>query len=400
MSAAHIGRRAALAGTAAAGFGGSSRAQLAPLRVGVLTDQNGPYADASGAGALLAARLAIADFGGEVQGSKVEAIIGDTQNKPDVAASVARAWYDTQGVELITDLPVTPVALAVQQVAREKSRSVIITAAAASEFTSKFCAPTSVHWADDTHALAAGVATSVVANGGKSWFFITVDFAFGLGLEREASAVIGAGGGRVLGSARYPLGTSDFSSLILQAQASGAQVIGLASVGGDLVNLIKQCGEFGVGQDGKQILAGFLIYITDIRALGQKVAAGFSFPSGFYWDQNDTARAFAKRFYAERKAMPTRAQAGTYAGVLHFLKAMAKAGTRDAVAVGRAMRAMPGDYLGRPATVRADGRVLYDVSLYRVKTAAETKASWDYYTSAGTLAAKDAFLPMTAACGA
>lgn len=395
----HIGRRTALAGGLALAATSRARAQRdTAVRIGVLTDQNGPYADASGSGAVLAAQMAAKDFGPTVLGLPIEIVPGDTQNKPDIAGAVARKMFDSQGVDMITDLPVTPVAAAVQQVAREKQRSVITTAAAAAEFTSKGCAPTLTHWADDTHALAAGVAAPIVAAGGKTWFFITVDFAFGLALERESDAIIGAGGGRVLGAARYPLGTTDFSSLILQAQASGAEIVGLASVGGDLVNLIKQAGEFGLGQDGKQRLAGFLIYITDIHALGQKTAAGFTFPSGFYWDQNDTARAWSQRFFAEHKAMPTRAQAGTYAATTHFLRAMAQAGTRDAIAVNKAMRALPADYLGKPASIRADGRALYDISLYRVKPASESKAPWDYYTQVGTLPAERAFLPIVDAC--
>ena len=233
--------------------------------------------------------------------------------------------------------------------------------------------------------------------GGKTWFFITVDMAFGHALEQEATAVVRAQGGTVLGSARYPIGNADFASLLLQAQASGAQVIGLASVGNDLVNLIKQAGEFGVGS-GKQTLAGFLIYITDIHALTPDVARGFTFVSGFYWDQNEAARAWSKKFFATQGKMPTRAQAAGYAGTIHFLKSMQRAGTRDAVAVNKAMRDTPLDYFGHAGSIRPDGRVLYDLTLYRVKAPDQVKAPWDYYEALGTIAAADAFLPLNPAC--
>jgi branched-chain amino acid transport system substrate-binding protein len=271
----------------------------------------------------------------------------------------------------------------------------MITAAAITEFTSRFCSPVSTHWADDTHALTTGTAKAVVQGGGKSWFFITVDFSFGKALEAEAKAIIEANGGRVLGSVYFPIGNTDFSAQLIKAQSSEAQVIGLAAVGNDQVNLIKQAGEFGLRQ--KRALAGFLVYITDIHSLGLAVCQGLSFPSGFYWDQSEASRAFARRFNAARKAMPTRNQAAIYAASLHFLKAMAQAGTRDPVAVNRAMRALPLDYFGHRATIRGDGRVLYDVTLYRVKSPAESKAAWDYYTPVATIPAEDAFLAQS--CG-
>ena len=370
-----------------------------PIRVGVLTDETGPYPDSGGAGSVFAANAAVQDFGGTILGQPVEVLHADTQNKPDVASAIARGWYDS-GVDLITDLPVTPVAAAVQQVAREKRRSVIITAAAVTAFTAKLCAPISVHWADDTHALAAGTARRVVARGGKTWFFITVDFAFGLRLQAEATEVIAPASGRVVGAARYPLGNNDYASQLLAAQSSGADVIGLASVGNDQVNLIKQAHEFGLVRSGRPTLVAFLAYITDIHALGLPVAQGLTFSSGFYWDQGEPARAFARRFFAARQAMPTRNQAAIYTSTLHFLKAMAQAGTRDALAVNQAMRAMPADYLGRPATIRADGRALYDLTLYQVKAPGASKQPWDYYAPLATISAADAFAPMIPACAA
>jgi branched-chain amino acid transport system substrate-binding protein len=367
-----------------------------PVRIGVLTDETGPYADSGGAGSVVAARMAAQDMGGTVLGRPIEILRADTQNRPDIAGSIARAWYDS-GVDAITDLPVTPVAAAVQQIAREKRRTVMITASAVSEFTSKNCAPTSSHWAEDTHAITTAASKVLTGAEGRSWFFITVDFSFGVALQAEATKVIEANGGKVLGSVRFPIGNADFSSQILQAQSSGAAIIGLASVGGDQVNLIKQSAEFGLQSNGAR-LAGFLVYITDIHALGLPVAQGLSFPASFYWDQNEPARAFTQRFQSERHAVPTQNQALVYASTLHFLKSMTQAATDDPIAVNKAMRALPVDLFGRPATIRGDGRVMYDVVLYRVKRPEDSHAPWDYYTAIGHIPAEEAFLPMNPMC--
>jgi len=399
MAGSVFGRRAVLGGAAAVAVGGRAWAQQDRVRIGVLTDEAGPYASSGGAGSVAAARMAVQDFGATVLGLPIEILRADTQNKPDVAGSIARGWYDS-GVDAITDLPVTPVAAAVQQVARDKARTVLITAAAVTEFTSKLCAPVSSHWADDTHAMAAGTAKVLTEGGGKSWYFISVDFSFGAALQAEATKVIEAAGGRVLGAAKFPLGNTDFSAQIVQARTSDAQVIGLASVGGDQVNLVKQAAEFGLQAGGKQVMAGFLVYLTDIKALGLEVAQGLRFPSSFYWDQNDATRAFGQRFMAERQAMPTQNQANVYAATLHFLRGMAQAGTRDAVAVGQAMRAMPVRYFGADTTMRADGRVLHDLTLYRVKAPGESRAAWDLLAPVGTIPAADAFVPMNPACAA
>ena len=368
------------------------------LRVGVLTDESGPYADSAGPGSILAARMAVADFGGSVKGHRIEIVDADTQNKPDTAAGIARRWFDTEGVSAIVDLPVTPVAFAVQDVAKQKNHNVMITASAASEFTSKACSAVSTHWADDTHALAAGTAQALSEGGGKSWFFITVDIAFGSALQREATTVIEKAGGKVLGSVKHPVGASDFSSLLLQAQASGADIIGLASVGGDLVNLLKTAGEFGIGRDGRQSLAGFLVYIDDVNALGLETAKELYVTSGFYWDQNDQSRAFARRFFEARKMMPSKDQAEVYTAVKHYLQAVDAAGTDEAKAVNAAMISAPVDYFGRPETIRADGRALYDLTLYRVKTPQELRAPWDDYQPVRTIPAAEAFLPASEAC--
>ncbi len=376
-----------------------ARAQkAAPVTVGVLTDASGPYADSGGRGSLLAARVAVADFGGTLLGAPPLVKFGDTENKPDTAAALARDWFDKASVDAVVDLPVTPVALAVQQLAKEKQRTVMITAAAINEFTSKLCSPVSTHWADDVHAMTTMTAKQVVKDGGDSWFFLTVDFTFGKALQAAATGVIEANGGKVLGSVYFPIGNTDFASQLLRASTSGAKVIGLAAVGDDQVNAIKQAAEFGLTRGNGKTLAGFLVYITDIHALGLAAAQGLALTSGFYWDQSEGTRAFAKRFFAEHKAMPTRNQASVYLATRHFLKAVAQAGTRDAVAVGKAMRAMPVDYFGAPASIRADGRVMYDVTLYRVKSPAESKAPWDYYIPIGTLPAAEAFLPINPAC--
>ena len=398
MDTRQVSRRAALGGAALLGttaLAGGARAAAA-VRIGVLTDESGPYRDSGGAGSILAARMAVQDFGGSVLGKPVEIVHADTQNKPDVAAALARQWYDS-GVDAVTDLPVTPVAAAVQQVAREKVRTVMITASAVSEFTSKWCSPVSSHWADDTHAMAHVASTLLTRAGGTTWFFITVDFSFGHRLQAAATEVIAANGGRVLGTALFPLGTSEFSAQIVQAQSAGAKVIGLIAVGNDQVNLIKQSAEFGLRRGGAQ-LAGYLVYITDVHALGLKAAQGLTFASSYYWDQNDEARNFARRFAATHGAMPTKNQATIHAATLHFLKAMARAGTRDAVAVNRAMRALPVAFFGRAASLRSDGRLLYDVPVWRVKAPAESHAPWDDYAPAGTLPAAEAFLPANPAC--
>jgi len=379
---------------------GAAVAQEPRLRIGVLTDETGPYADSAGPGSVLAAQMAAQDFGGTVHGRLIEIVHADTLNKPDVAAAQARKWFDADDVSAIVDLPVTPVALAVQEIAKQKDRTVMITASAASEFTTKFCSPVSTHWADDTHALTTGTVRALMAGGNDTWFFITVDQAFGLALERDATAVVLAQGGRVLGTTRHPIGATDYASLLVQAQASGAKVVALASVGGDLVNLLKQANEFGLRDGGKQIVAGFLTYVQDIHALGLAATQGYTFTEGFYWNQNDEARAFAKRFFAARGAMPSKNHAEIYTAVTHYLRAVEAVGTDEAVAVNRAMRERPLDYFGHPATVRSDGRVLFEVTLWQVKTPAESKEPWDFYIPVRTIPATEAFLPINReACG-
>ena len=390
----------------AAGFAATVMAALSPaaaqisddiVRLGILTDLSGPYADSGGKGSVAAAKMAVKDFGGTVRGKKVEVISADHQNKPDVASTIARRWFDTERVDAILDLPVTAIALAAQQVAKEKNRTMMITAAATSDFTSKLCNPVSSHWTDDTQALTAGTARAVFEQGGKSWYFITVDHAFGQALQRQASEVVTALGGRVVGSSRFPINNADFSSFLLQAQTSGADVVAFAAVGDDFSKAIKQANEFGL-MAGKQTMAGFLVYITDINALGLPVAQNLTFSEAFYWDSSDATRAFAKRFFDAVGIMPTKNHALIYSAVGHYLKAVDKAGTDEAVAANKAMRSLPVAFFGRDATLRADGRLLYDPVLYRVKTPAESKAPWDYYQAIRPIPAAEAFLPMNPAC--
>lgn len=368
------------------------------VRIGVLTDLSGPYADSGGKGSVAAATMAVRDAGGRVLGKPVEVISADHQNKPDVASALARRWYDVDRVDAIVDLPVTAIALAVQAVAREKNRTVMITSAATQDLTAKSCSPVSSHWTDDTHALTAGTARAVYERGGRSWYFITVDHAFGAALQKQATEVIQGLGGKVVGTSRHPIATADYSSFVLQAQASGADVVALASVGDDFIKAVKQANEFGL-MTGRQTIAGFLVYVTDIHGLGLPVAQNLTFSSVFYWDQSDETRAFAKRFVEAVGHMPTKIHALIYTATRHYLKAIEAAGTDEALAVNKAMRAAPVALFGQSATLRADGRLLYDTTLWRVKTPAESKGPWDYYAPVRTIPAAEAFLPMNPACG-
>ena len=370
-----------------------------PLKIGVLTDEAGPYADSAGAGSILAAEMAASDFGGTVKGRKIEIVHADTANKPDVAAGVARRWFDTENVAAIVDLPVTPVAFAVQDIAIAKKKTVMITAAATTDFTTKRCNIVSTHWADDNNALAGGTAKAIMAaTPGKSWYFIAVDIAFGAALTGDATKVIEAANGKVVGVSRYPVGNADFASLLLKAQSAKPDYIGLASVGADLVTAIKQAHEFGLGKPPEPALVGFLIYINDIHALGLDTAQGLNVTSSFYWDATDESRKFSQRFFEKRKAMPSRDQAQIYTAVKHYLAAVDAAGSDDAEKVGKKMREMPIDYFGKKASLRADGRLLSDLTLYKVKAPGELKKPWDYYAPVRQIAAAEAFLPMAESC--
>jgi len=368
------------------------------IKIGVMADMSGFAADVGGPGAVLAARMAIDDAGGRVLGKPIQLLSADMQNKPDVGASIARQWFDRDGVDAIADLPVSSVALAVQSVGRDMKKVLLISAAATTELTGKQCSPTTIHWADDTNALSVGTAGALTQAGGREWFFVTADFAFGQAMEKAAATVIEANGGKVLGAARHPLGTTDFSSYLLQAQSSNAKVIGLANVGADTIASIKQAAEFGLGPAHGQTLLGFIMFITDVHSLGLPVAKGIYVTANYYWDENEASRAFAGRFIAAHGKMPTKEQANTYAAVAHYIKGLAKAGTDQGEAVTAAMKALPIDAFGKTGSIRADGRALYDLSLWQVKTPAESTKPWDYYKKIRTIPADQAFKPLDGSC--
>jgi branched-chain amino acid transport system substrate-binding protein len=384
-----------LAFVAAALLGGVAQAQT-PVKIGVLNDMSSLYADLSGQGSVVAARMAVEDFGAEAKGLKVEIVSADHQNKPDVGSNIVRTWIDVDKVDVIVDVPTSSVALAVNEVVREKNKAFLVSGAATSDLTGPKCSPNTIHWTYDTWALANGTGKAIVKTGGDSWFFITADYAFGHALERDTAAVVEANGGKVVGKVRVPLNTSDFSSFLLQAQGSKAKIIGLANAGGDTINSIKQAAEFGIVSGG-QNLAGLLVFITDVHALGLQTAQGLIMTEAFYWDQNDASRAFAKRFAPQYKGnMPTMVQAGVYSAVLHYLKAVAALkNAGDGKAVIAKMKELPtDDPLFGKGTVRADGRKIHDMYLFEVKKPAESKGPWDYYKLRATIPAAEAFRPL------
>jgi branched-chain amino acid transport system substrate-binding protein len=365
------------------------------VKIGVLNDRSGVYADLSGQGSVIAAQMAIADFDAAKKGINVTVVSADHQNKPDVASNIARQWYDQQGVDAIFDVPTSSTALAVSQVTKEKNKVFIDSGAGSTDIVGKSCSPNTILWTYDTYALAHGTARTLLDQGKKSWFFITADYAFGQALERDTTAIVKDLGGTVLGDAKYPFPGSDFSSYLLQAQQSGAQIIGLANAGGDTVNSVKQAAEFGITKSG-QSLAALLVFITDVHAMGLETAQGLLVTSAFYWDQNDGTRAFAKRFAAEDNGkMPTMVQAGVYASVLDYLKAIEATKGKDSKAVLAWMKANPtDDPLFGKGSIQSNGRVLHDMYLYQVKSPAESKGEWDYYKLVATIPAKEAFLPV------
>jgi branched-chain amino acid transport system substrate-binding protein len=401
---AERGRRSmrfgAIAGTAmfgallSAAVTSSATAQISDdkVKIGLLGDQSGMSADVAGKGAIVAARLAVQDFGGTVRGKPIEIVDADTFGKPDVASAIARRWFDVEQVDAVTDLPFTSVAMAVVEVAKAADRTAMVASAASSDLTGKACSPVSTHWADDTYALSVSTAKAIVGSGGDSWYFMTADYVFGHALERDATEAIKAAGGSVVGSVRHPLNTADFSSFLLQAQQSKAKIIGLASVGADTINAIKQASEFGIVAGGQR-LAGLLVFISDIHSLGQPVAQGLVVSEGFYWDQNDKSRAWSKRFFDQFGKMPTKAQAATYTAIMQYLHAVDATGTDEAKAVNVQMKKMPVDFFGRRGSIRQDGRVLYDMTLYQVKPPAESRYAWDYYKEIGSIPKEQAFRP-------
>jgi branched-chain amino acid transport system substrate-binding protein len=379
--------------------GGAAFAQDKTVKIGSLSDQSGLYSDLGGPGSTLAAQMAIEDSGLAKKGWKIDVISGDHQNKPDIGANVARQWFDVDKVDIIVDVPNSGVALAVNNIVKEKNGVYINSGAATSDLTNAQCTPNTVHWTYDTYMLAHGTGGALAKAGGDSWFFLTADYAFGAALERDTTAVINAAGGKVLGGVKHPLNTSDFSSFLLQAQASKAKIIGLANAGGDTANSIKQAAEFGI-VNGGQKLAALLLFLSDVHALGLNVAQGLNFTETFYWDMNDQTRAFAKRFQEnmKNKQMPTMVHAGVYAGVLHYLKALDAMGgnPHDGAKVVAKMKEMPtDDPLFGKGEIRADGRKIHPAYLFEVKKPSESKAPWDYYKLVATIPADQAFTPLS-----
>src|SRR3954452_15137139 len=386
-----------LLGTALAGLlAGAAEAQVS-VKIGVMNDRSGLYADISGEGSVVAARMAAEDFKAKDKGINVEIISADHQNKPDVGSNIARQWYDTDGVDVITDVPTSSVALAINQITKDKNKVFLNSGAASSDLTGAQCSPNTVHWTYDTVMLANGTGGAMVKAGGDTWFFLTADYAFGHALERDTAAVVVKNGGKVLGAVKTPFPGTDFSSFLLQAQASKAKVIGLANAGGDTINSIKQAGEFGVTQAGQK-LAGLLVFSSDIKALGLKTAQGLVLTETFYWDLNDETRAFSKRFGEKFGGkMPTMVQAGVYAGVLHYLKAVEalKDKAKDGVTAVNKMKELPtDDPLFGKGTIRADGRKIHDAYLFEVKKPEESKGEWDLYKLVSKIPGDQAFRPL------
>ena len=366
------------------------------VKIGVMNDMSGVYADIGGPGSTLAAKMAVEDYLKTTKSSlKVEVVSADHQNKPDVGSNIARKWYDTDGVDMIVDVPTSSVGLAINQVTKEKGKAYVNTGSATSDLTGKDCSPNTVHWLYDTWMLAHGTGSAVVKSGGDTWYFLTADYAFGHALERDTSEVVKASGGKILGSVKVPLNTQDFSSFLLQAQSSKAKIIGLANAGGDTINSIKQAAEFGIVKGGQK-LAGLLVFLPDVHGLGLNTAQGLQITESWYWDLNDASRAFAKRFSAQHGGKyPSSDHAGVYAGVLHYLKAVDAAKTDDGTKVVAKMKELPtDDPLFGKGSIRADGRKIHPVYLFEVKKPSESKGPYDYYKVLQTIPADKAFRPI------
>ena len=385
----------ALAGVFAAATVGASgaRCQVSDdvVRIGVLNDQSGLYADLGGPGSVVAARMAVEDVGGTVLGEPVEIVVADHQNKADIGAAIARRWFDAEKVDMAIGFDNSSVALAVEQLAAEHNRIAIAGAVGSTAFTGKACTPTEASWIYDSYALTTSLARSVVAEGRDTWFFLTVDYAFGHSLEADATSAVLAAGGKVLGSVRHPLNTADFSSYLLQAQASGAKVVALANGGGDMINAIKQAGEFGLTRSGQTVVS-LLVFISDVHSMGLQTAQGLKFATAFYWDRDEDSRAWSKRFFARHGRMPTMAQASVYSAIRHYLKAVAAAGTDEARAVMAKMRELPvNDFYAQNGRLREDGRLVHDMYFAEVKKPSESKEPWDDYKILAVIPGASAF---------
>jgi branched-chain amino acid transport system substrate-binding protein len=380
-----------------AGFINNASAQISDgvIKIGVLSNQSTVGADASGVAAATAARLAVEDFGGAIKGVPIQVIDEDFAEKPDTAALIARRWFDTEKVDVIADMPVSSAALAVQEIARNAKKTLLVGGAVTADLTGKACSPFTTHWTDNSRSLTSAVVQGVTEKPGETWFFMSVDYALGASLQRDATAEIERLGGKIVGGVRYPLGSPDLASFLLQAQASQAHFIGLASIGKDTIHAVKEAQEFRIQESGQQ-LAAFLVFISDIHGLGLAAAQGLNVASGFYWDQNEQTREFAQRMFARHQKMPTKEQAAVYASVRHYLKAVEATGTDDGRVINRKMREMPVDYFGQTGSIRPDGRVLYDLTLYKVKSPSASKYPWDYYQPVRVIPKESAFGGATA----
>ncbi|TWC01266.1 amino acid/amide ABC transporter substrate-binding protein (HAAT family) [Bradyrhizobium macuxiense] len=386
---------AVLLGCLASCHSGAAIAQISDdlVRIGVLNDQSGVYADFGGPGSVIAARMAVEDFGGKVLNKPVSIVVGDHQSKADIGAAIARHWFDVDNVDMAVGFDNSSVALAVEQVALQKNRIAIAGAVGTTAFTGKNCTPNEASWLQDSYALTNTLARSMVGSGGDTWFFITADYAFGYSMEANASSAVLASGGKVLGSVRHPINSADFSSYLLQAQASGAKVVGLANAGGDMINATKQAAEFGLSRRG-QTLVSLLAFISDVHSFGLRAAQGLRFVTGFYWDRNDETRTWSKRFFERHGRIPTSAQASVYSAVRHYLRAIEAAGTDEPKAVMAKMREIPvNDFYTKGGKLREDGRLLHDMYFVQVKTPDESSGPWDYYKIIGTIPGDQAFRP-------
>ncbi|MGA7326363.1 MAG: ABC transporter substrate-binding protein [Rhodomicrobium sp.] len=381
--------------SAAVCFGGEAGKAGEPLRLGLILDMSGPYADVTGPGSAMAARMAVEDFGGKVLGRPIELLIADHQNKPDIAAAKAREWFDTQNAAALLDVAASATALAAQEIAKERNKIIILNGPGTTRLTNENCAPQTVHYAYDTYALGTATGRAVTEAGGKSWFFLAADYTFGADLEHDTAEAVKAAGGKVLGDVRHPLGTPDFSSFLLTAQASKAEVIGLANAGKDTVQAVKQAAEFGLTKAGQK-LAALLMYDTDVDTIGLQTAQGMLTASAYYWDRTDASRAFSKRYFARAGKMPNMSQAGVYSSTMHYLNAVKATGTADTATVMRKMKDTPiNDFYAQGGRIREDGRMVHDFFLVEVKKPSESKYAWDYFKVLAVIPGDKAFQPLS-----
>jgi branched-chain amino acid transport system substrate-binding protein len=385
-------------GLAVAGHAQAQTAKLSDdvVKIGVMTDMSGQFSHESGEGSVTAVKMAVEDFGGTILGKPIEVVVADHQNRNEVAIAKAREWYDVEKVDMIANLINSSIALAVTNVAQEKNRIAIVNGSGSSRLTGDSCTPNSIHYAYDTYALAQGTGKALIKEGLNSWYFLTADYAFGHALEADTAGVVKANGGTVTGSIRYPIDTADHSSFLLQAQASKAKVVAIAGSGTTFINAVKSAKDFGLSDGGKQTIAGLLVWVTDIDAMGLATAQGLVLTNGFYWDRDDETRAFSKRFFARMKRMPHMGDAGDYSSTMHYLNAIKAAGTDDAKTVMAKMREMPvNDFFAKGGRIREDGRFVHDMYVYEVKKPSESKYAWDYYKLRTVVPGDEAFRPLS-----